>query len=116
MKQGKIIKELPILNPTKANVLKVELYYSKGGMNYFTGTNERRGLYLSVTPVEKKTYEWGGSSEGFVAFSGVKKFVKEMARFNQKQLDNFVVDEADMKQLIDHVLTKNNLQVVTEQV
>lgn len=110
----RILKEMPILN-NKANILKVELYYSKGGMNYFTGTNERRGLYLSVSPVERRVYEGGGCSEGFVAFTGIKKCVKEMARFNQKQLDTFVVDKADMTQLIDHVIEKNNLEVLKEE-
>lgn len=110
--QKRIIKELPILNHT-ANILKVQLYYSKGGMNYFTGDNEKRGLYLSVSPVTRTQNEFG-RSESFTAFSGIKKCVKEMARFNQKQLDTFVVDEADMKQLIDHVVRKNGLELAEE--
>jgi hypothetical protein len=108
MKDEKIIKELPILN-NKANVLEVSLYYSKGGMNYYTGANERRGLYLSVTPVERTP-----TSKGFVAFSGVKQHVKEMARFNQKQFDTFEVDTEVMNRMIDHVILKNNLEVVKE--
>lgn len=104
----RIIKELPILN-NKANVLEVTLYYTKGGMNYFTGNNEKRGLYLSVTPIEK-----GEFSRGFSAFSGVKKHVKEMTRFNQKVLVDFVPNEADVEQLINHVIQKNNLEVVRE--
>lgn len=104
----RIIKELPILN-NKANVLEVTLYYTKGGMNYFTGNNEKRGLYLSVTPIEKREF-----SRGFSAFSGVKKHVKEMTRFNQKVLVDFVPNEADVEQLINHVIQKNNLEVVRE--
>jgi len=107
--QKRIIKDMSILN-NKANTLRVELYYAKGGMNYFTGDNERRGLYLSVSPLEIKP-----QSIGYVGFTGVKKCVKEMARFNQKQLDTFVVDEADMNFLIDHVIEKNNLEVIKEQ-
>jgi hypothetical protein len=113
MKDKRIIKQLPILN-NKANTLQVELYYSKGGMNYFTGTNERRGLYLSVSPLEIKEYEGGGRSIGYVGFSGTKKCVKEMARFNQKQFDNFVVDENDIEPLMNHVIKQNNLEVVKE--
>ena len=112
--QERLLKELPILNH-KANILKVKLYYSKGGMNYFTGSNERRGLYLSVSPVTRSQHDWGGRSESYTAFSGVKKCVKEMARFNQKQLDTFVVDEADMKQLIDYVVRTNNLELAAEE-
>ena len=109
MKQKRIIKDMPILN-NQANTLRVELYYAKGGANYFTGNNERRGLYISVSPLEITP-----QSIRYIGFSGVKKFVKEMARFNQKQLDTFMVDEADMNFLIDHVIEKNNLEVIKEQ-
>ena len=104
----RIIKELPILN-NKANVLEVTLYYTKGGMNYFTGNTEKRGLYLSVTPIERTEF-----SKGFTAFSGVKKHVREMTRFNQKILVDFVPNEADIEQLVNHVILKNNLEVVRE--
>jgi len=105
----RLIKKLNILN-NRANTLKVELYYTKGGMNYFTGNSEPRGLYLSVSPVTVSD-----GSESFTAFSGVKKCVKEMARFNQKQLDTFVVNETEMENLINYVIRKNNLEVEREQ-
>jgi len=105
----RILKEMPILNNT-ANVLKIELYYTKGGMNYFTSSNEKRGLYLSVTPIERRS-----GSESFIAFSGIKKCVKEMPRFNQKQFDTFVVDKRDLDQLINHVVAKNNFELATEE-
>jgi hypothetical protein len=37
-----------------------------------------------------------------------------MARFNQKQFDNFVVDENDIESLMNHVIKQNNLEVVKE--
>lgn len=107
--QKRLIQKLPILNNT-VNTLKVELYYNKGGMNYFTGNSEPRGLYLSVSPVTVSE-----RSESFTAFSGIKKCVKEMARFNQKQLDTFVVNETEMENLINYVIRKNNLEVEREQ-
>lgn len=108
--QKRTINSTPILN-NKANTLLTELYYEKGGWNLFTGVNEVRGLYLSVTPVEIVEYEGGGRSVGFTAFSGTKKLVKELKRFSQKQLDSFVVDDADVKQLTKHVIEKNKLEV-----
>jgi hypothetical protein len=104
----RLIKELPILN-NSVNILEVTLNYNKGGMNYFTGRNERRGLYLSVCPIERTP-----NSMRYVGFSGSNQFVKEMARFNQKQLDTFEVDAEIMNRIIDHVIQENNLEVVKE--
>ena len=59
--------------------LKCELYYSLGGMNYFTGRTEARGYYVSVSPVER-----GGGWERYTAFSGWKKCVVECARKGKK--------------------------------
>ena len=95
-------------NP-KATHLKVSLYYSKGGMNYFTGTNERRGIWLSVSPVTRTVYPEGGSSEGYTAFTGVKECLKEMARFNQNTFDRFSIPETNLERMIDHVCIKNGI-------
>ena len=59
--------------------LKCELYYSLGGMNYFTGKTEARGYYVSVSPVERSN-GW----ERYTAFSGWKKCVVECARKGRK--------------------------------
>lgn len=59
--------------------LKCELYYSLGGMNYFTGRTEARGYYVSVSPVER-----GDGWESYTAFSGWKKCVVECARKGKK--------------------------------
>lgn len=66
--------------------IKVELFYSKGGYNYFTGKEEKRGMYISFTPVSREERD-GYSMESFVAFSGVKFLVKEMKRKSQKAID-----------------------------
>ena len=42
---------IPVEENPIANFIRVELYYDKGGMNYFTGKTERRGYYLSAVPV-----------------------------------------------------------------
>ena len=59
--------------------LKCELYYSLGGMNYFTSRSEARGYYVSVSPVER-----GDGWESYTAFSGWKKCVVECARKGKK--------------------------------
>lgn len=95
-----------------ATHLKVELYYNKGGMNYFTSNNEERGLYLSASPVALSKGD-RYSTETYSAFSGTKKLVKPMTRFNQKTLDEFVPDTDDIKTLVIHVLEKNGMKLVT---
>ena len=64
--------------------LKCELYYSLGGMNYFTGRTEARGYYVSVSPVERETRDYGVTMESYTAFSGWKKCVVECARKGKK--------------------------------
>ena len=87
--------------------LKIELYYHLGGMNYFTGREERRGYYLSVTPVEK--------SRGFIsytAFTGIKQLIKEVKRkSNKAEAEAEEAAENVKDNLINYVLTKNNLQL-----
>jgi hypothetical protein len=92
--------------------IKVETYYSKGGMNYFNSTNEPRGIYLSVSPVTRSCHEGKYWSESFKGWSGIKKHLVDMARFNQKKCDTFVVDAETEKHLIDYVLNKNKLETI----
>jgi hypothetical protein len=62
------------------------LFYSLGGINYFSGENNRRGIYLSVTPVTLSD-NGGFTSESSVMFSGLKMLLKELKRFSKKELD-----------------------------
>lgn len=102
----RIIKDYPIINH-ETNTLRVTLSYNKGGMNYFTSCNEKRGLYLDVSPLTVKP-----NSVSYIGFSGTKMLVKEMARFNQKQFENFVPNDEDIEKLIKDVITRNNLEIV----
>ncbi len=107
-KTTRILKQLEVATGSATHV-EVSIYYSKGGMNYFSGNNEARGLYLSVTPVTIRKYEGGGSSRAFTAFSGVKQHIKDMGRFSEKVLNEEVMDEEMFKKLLDHVLEKGKI-------
>jgi hypothetical protein len=88
----------------KNQTLKIEVYYNLGGLNHFTSREEKRGYYLSVTPVERKT-EGGITTEKTVAFSGVKVLVKEVKRRSQKsrkEAENLAEDK--IEELIEVVL------------
>lgn len=88
--------------------LRVELYYDLGGINYFTYREERRGYYGSVIPVARD-----GIMEGFTAFTGIKKLIKEVSRKSAKAEDEAAALWATTKQeLIDHVLRESGLEIV----
>ena len=91
----------------KATHWKIEVYYSKGGMNYFSSTNESRGIWVSVSPVTRKE-----NSESFTAFSGIKQHILDMARFSQKKFDSVVIEPELEQKLIDVVCQKNNIKVL----
>lgn len=63
--------------------IKTEVYYNKGGMNYFSGRAEERGYYLSVSPVKRE--EIGNIvTECYTAFSGVKMLILPVKRQSDK--------------------------------
>ena len=71
-----------ITSNDKNNKITTEIYYSKGGMNYFTDRDEKRGYYFSITP-EKH-------NDGFrtyTSFSGVKTCILEVARKSKSAYD-----------------------------
>lgn len=104
-------KEYIKVDSDRPTHLVVSVYYSKGGMNFFVGRSEPRGIYFSVSPVTRTEYEDGGASESFTAFSGVKQHLKDMARFSQKEFDNFVLDSKIREDMIKHVCEKNKIKL-----
>ena len=103
-------KYLEVVGNEKVTHLKVEVYYNKGGANYFTGGIESRGIKLSVSPVGRSESN-GIVVESYTAFTGFKKHLKDMARFSQKACDSFVVDANEEKTLIEAVLLQNGLKL-----
>ena len=96
--------------------LKIHVYYALGGMNYFTGKEERRGYYLLVTPVERS-----GMIETYSAFSGYKHFISSATRFNKKTATNIALQFGvgthlinEYQWLIDKVLAENSLSLIEE--
>lgn len=81
----------------KCTHLLCSLYYSKGGMNYWTSRNEERGYYASISPV---TLE--GGFERYVAFTGCKDCIVPCAR-QSKGKENEAVAKFNgyMRQMID---------------
>lgn len=95
---------------TKQNVVEVEIHYSLGGWNNFTGKDEARGFYLSVKP-ETLEFQEGSPfmSRSYTGFSGIKCCIKELKRFSEKQLFNLTIDKEKFMQLLEQVCKRNGL-------
>lgn len=75
--------EQPLLRD--ATHIKVSIYYSLGGMNYFTGRQDPRGYNVSVSVVTRKS-ERGYVSESLFLGEGFRAFLEPARRFNRKKL------------------------------
>lgn len=90
------IKRIPT---TEENgFIEVSVSYSKGGVNFATYKNEKRGYWLHVQPLTIQ-----GNWVQFTGFSGVKQFVKEANRFSQKQLEA-VAEECKTNDIVQHMI------------
>ncbi len=76
---------------TIGHITEVEVYYSKGGANFFSGGSDRRGIYVSVSPVE--IVDYGARPDGsrmmmrsYGVMSGIKAHVLDLGRQSDKQL------------------------------
>ena len=85
----------------KYKELQIEVFYSLGGMNYFSGKMNERGYYLLLSPVNRgsngmtESTLMGGTHE-----SGFKIFLEETKRKSQKRLEQ-IADR--IKPLIDKI-------------
>ena len=80
---GNVMKEYEKVEGTNYE-LKIQVYYNKGGMNYFTSRPEQRGYYVSVSPVQVERRGNGIMVESYAAFSGVKMLVLPVQRQSPK--------------------------------
>jgi len=80
---GNVLKKYEKIDGTDYE-LKIQVYYDKGGMNYFTSRPEARGYYLSVSPVQVERRENGIMVESYAAFSGIKALVLPVQRQSPK--------------------------------
>jgi len=87
--------------------LKIEVYYDKGGMNYFNSKVEPRGYWLSMRQVNVEGQDRGIVIESFGLMSGAKIFLKEVKRYSEKTYEDAVIlAEEKMEELRGHVLAK----------
>ena len=99
-------------NCPKGTVLEVEVYYSKGGMNYFSGSVNRRGIYIGVTPVNIEKSTSGFTMRSITLFSGIKRLIVELARITDKTFATTVagITTDSYQDLVNHVLNESKLE------
>ena len=100
------VQKYEVFNNKDFNRINVEITYSKGGLNLWTGEQERRGYWLHITPcfVEK-------NYTTTKAFSGNKVLLEPAKRLSRKKLDK-IVGSFDMQKHIDllnYVLERNGI-------
>lgn len=87
--------------------LKIEVYYDKGGMNYFNGKNEPRGYWLSMRQVEVQRTDRSIVIESYGMFSGAKMFLNEVKKKSDKAYQLALsIAEGKIEELRGHVLAK----------
>lgn len=72
---------------TRKNIIRVDVNYRIGGINYMSGDNWPRGYYLSICPMTV-----GNGFTSFIAFSGRAMCLQESKRFSQKVLGQIAAD------------------------
>ena len=90
-------------NLKDATHIEVSVYYSKGGMSYFTNTVLPRGFYIGVTPVTMRN-----KTISFTAFTGTRKLLLEVKRYSDKQFTRAIELAKDVEtELVVSVAEKN---------
>ena len=95
---------------TENKYLKFEVFYDKGGMNYWNGGNDKRGYYLSVRIVERKDEGRGFISESFIMFSGTKKLLMEVNRQSEKKYNESIELSKLYEQEVKEYVLKKELE------
>lgn len=85
-------KSYRFLTRPEGEALEVEVYYTKGGRNYFQGTLTASGIYVSITPVTLG----GDGCMSFNLFSGISAMIRAATRKNDKLLAQ-VAAEVDQR-------------------
>lgn len=94
----------------KANCIKVQLEYKRGGMNYFDYTVKPRGYYIYAQPMERYVKDNGIVTESYTAYTGYQKLLVECQRRNKKsEKDALQLYEETKKLMIDKLTKDLNL-------
>lgn len=63
--------------------IKISVYYSKGGLNFYNGKNEPSAIWASVSPVTRR----GDGIESCILGKGIKVTLEPATRLNRKNVE-----------------------------
>lgn len=94
---------------------KVSIYYSLGGMNYYTGNPKPRGYYLSAQPVNLITFPDGTQTMEATLmgdFMATSIFIEEAKRLNKNRLRQLAgiysqTDNDQVQKLVTYFIGKD---------
>lgn len=93
----------------KGQDFKIQVNYSKGGMNFITNQEEKRGYTLVVTPVKREQRD-GYTVERTSVYSGYKMFLLEVGRKSKKSLEKAIDMAAKQEdKLIQNILIREGI-------
>lgn len=75
--------------------MKIKSSYSLGGMNYFSGKNEERGLRVHFSVVEKNGYSERSTPRDDTNFKFLIKKMKRASQKQSKKLNEWLLDNQD---------------------
>lgn len=96
----------------RINAIKARVYYSKGGVNYFTYDREPAGYYFGLTPIYQEKTGTGYISESCLLGSGYKVHIEAADRFSAKKLKQYadtVAQRQDFQDVLAGLCQKYNL-------
>ena len=92
----------------RCNVIDIEVYYDLGGYNYFSGSEKKRGYYLSVSPLEVD-----GHFVSYQGFSGMYMLLNECSRKSKKaESEALKLMEEKKDVLISAVCNKHGIELI----
>lgn len=84
----RVTEQIPMANPTdEFTHIEVDLFFSRGGVNYLSGNQNPKGYAISFRAVKVEKTQWG-SSTSFMMFGGWDRafLLQNATRFNAKAL------------------------------
>lgn len=84
-------------NYCDCNALKVSIFYLKGGCNWYSGKEEKRGYWVSFQPCSINE-----NSVRCIPTDGVKQFLLEVTRQSQKRFNEAV--KMISKEMLENVI------------
>lgn len=102
---------IPVEGKESVSHIKVHTFYDLGGMNYFTGRPNKRGFYVSCTPVKKED-RGGYGMESTILGSGYKQLCKEVTRRTKKaEAEAEAVAEVLYGAIVDRICREEGLTI-----